>query len=170
MNAEILDKRNEAENNCYLCKISLFDFITNLPEDYKNYDIQREIVSNIYLDSLVDTVLNFRHIPPIVLVIEKNNYKVQKSNLEISAFKILDGLQRTYRLKIIWDTIQFFEKLLKEDKNFIKLNRLQLSKKFSDKLYNINSSSKVLSYLIDFHQKHRTTDLKTCYQRQFSMV
>jgi hypothetical protein len=167
METEILDLRIDNGNKCYLCKISLYQFITNLPDDYKDYDIQREIVSNIYLDTLIDTVLNFKHIPPIVLVVEKGNHSENNTTLNISTFKILDGLQRTYRLKIIWDTIKLFEAQLKNDKGFLNLNRLQLSRKFAEEFYAINSSSKVLDTLISFYKKDKHVELKASYTENF---
>ncbi|MFM4771784.1 hypothetical protein [Aeromonas caviae] len=103
MKLAILDQKVEAEAICYLCRVNLADYIISIPDDYKNFDIQRGIVSNKYLDHLVDTVGNVRHIPPIVLV--TGNNVVKGDVLELEHFKILDGLQRTHRLKLIYDTI-----------------------------------------------------------------
>lgn len=103
MKLAILDQKVEAEAICYLCRVNLADYIISIPDDYKNFDIQRGIVSNKYLDHLVDTVGNVRHIPPIVLV--TGNSVVKGDVLELEHFKILDGLQRTHRLKLIYDTI-----------------------------------------------------------------
>jgi hypothetical protein len=63
MRATILDQRDDGHTRCYLCKLSLEDYIQGLPKTYQDYDIQREIVSNVYLDTLVDTVIARRHIP-----------------------------------------------------------------------------------------------------------
>lgn len=103
MKLTILDKKVEAEATCYLCRVNLADYIISIPDDYKNFDIQRGIVSNKYLDHLVDTVGNYRHIPPIVLVTGSN--VIKGDILELEHFKILDGLQRTHRLKLIYDTV-----------------------------------------------------------------
>lgn len=117
MEAQILDTRVEAARTCYLCRITLEDYLTSLPRAYQDYDIQRGIVSNVYLDHLVQTVLDKKHIPPIVLVVDKGKFSIIKGNtaLSIKTFKILDGLQRTHRLKAIKDTVEFCKKRIPED-------------------------------------------------------
>src|SRR4051812_9890248 len=105
MKATILGTRKEGSATCYLCSVYLGDYIAALPTRYKEYDIQREIVRNVYLDHLVDTVLNGRHIPPMVLVLV--DYRSKPGELDIQDFKILDGLQRTHRLEVISKTIDF---------------------------------------------------------------
>eukprot|EP01047_Picozoa_sp_COSAG01_P028049 COSAG01_NODE_1872_length_9006_cov_523.219153_2_plen_83_part_00 len=77
MKAKILDHREGNGATCYLCSISLEDYIDGLPPTFQNFEIQRQIVNNVYLDRLIETVLEKRHIPPIVLVLEKG--KVIKS-------------------------------------------------------------------------------------------
>ena len=68
MKGKILDKIKEKDSTCYLVKIQLKEFVTSLPEGYKDYEVQREIVNNTYLDTLIDTVLEKKHIPPIAQV------------------------------------------------------------------------------------------------------
>src|SRR5688500_18252822 len=101
MDARILDERTDDRGTCFLCRASLSDYIASVPATYQQYDIQREIVTNVYLDRLVETVLKRRHIPIIVLVAEAADYTVSqdRSTLQLSNYKILDGLQRTFRLK-----------------------------------------------------------------------
>src|SRR4051812_28289158 len=106
--AQILDTRDDDGSRCYLCRISLEEYVMGLPSTYRDYAVQREIVSNVYLDRLVDTVLERRHIPPIVLVAEAGDYTEEGAELlVVRAFKILDGLQRTYRLQVIRETIRY---------------------------------------------------------------
>jgi hypothetical protein len=57
MKATILDSRDDGRGKCYLCKITLANYIKGLPSTYQDYDIQREIVTNVYLDHLVDTIV-----------------------------------------------------------------------------------------------------------------
>lgn len=108
MKLTILDKKHENKATCYLCRVDLKDYVNSIPKDYKDFDVQRGIVNNEYLDHLVDTVENKRHIPPIVLV--SNNEFHNENTLELIEFKILDGLQRTHRLKVIFDTINIIIK------------------------------------------------------------
>lgn len=167
MKFKILDKRNEEKKNCFLTKASLFDYITNLPENYQDYEIQREIVSNIYLDNLIETILSKNHIPPIVLVIEPGEYEEHEESLNVKNFKILDGLQRTFRLKSIWDTILLFNKELSENDIFLNYSKFKLSRTFSDKLLRINSSSNTLYRVLDFSKSNPALDLTDLYKENY---
>ena len=82
MNVEILDIYKENSTMCFLVKGTLEDFIKSLEDDYREYEVQREIVSNDFLDDLVETVLEKKHIPNIVLVYdgEVELSKFQKGN------------------------------------------------------------------------------------------
>ncbi len=170
MKSPILDEIYEGTSNCYLSKITLKDYINSLPEGYKEYEIQREIVKNTYLDNLIDTVLENKHIPPIVLVVDEGNYSVSKNKkeLHIKEFKIIDGLQRTFRLKLIWDTMQFFIAQMHKDKEILGLNRIQLSRKYSNDLEKINSNSKILNSIIKFYSENIHPDseqqIKKCFE------
>lgn len=125
------------------------DYIENLPVDFKDYKIQRGIVNNVYLDKIVETLLNKGHIPAITLVANKVDTSRGDSNLEIEGFKILDGLQRTYRLKIVWDTIMFYMSIYKYHGEDLKTyTKFQLSRNFSKQLREIASSTLVLEKLI----------------------
>lgn len=151
MRATILADRTEGSSNCYLCTISLQDYITNLPSTYRDYDIQREIVSNVYLDRLIETVLSKRHIPPIVLVTAPDEHKRIDTTLEIRNFKILDGLQRTHRLKIIYDTITLLTEKVIPITGVDSWTTFRLSRQFSADLREINSNSSTLKALLDYH-------------------
>jgi hypothetical protein len=168
MKATILDTRPENGSICYLCKISLEEYIKNLPDSYKNYPIQREIVKNVYLDNLVETVLRMKHIPPIVLVFEDIEYKATNKLLDIQDFKILDGLQRTHRLKIIYDTILFFEELKKAEK--IKLSgmkKFSVSRIYSKQLKEFGSSSNILFSIKEFVNESKTKDVLSTYSQNY---
>lgn len=164
MLAEIKAVKNEGNKVCYLCEINLKDYITNLPHDFMNYEIQRGIVPNKYLDNLINTVLTKSHIPPLTLVVEE--VKVLKDNkIEIRKFKILDGLQRTYRLKVIWDTIELFIRLLKTEKDIEKYTQYKLSRLFGEELSKINSSPLVLSKISKYVNEHKGIDLITLIEQ-----
>ena len=64
---KILDKKEEdfkdKKSICYLCAGVLKDFVEKIPERYMDYDIQRGLTTNVYLDKLIDTVLNKGYIP-----------------------------------------------------------------------------------------------------------
>jgi hypothetical protein len=149
MKGIILDSLKENIGECYLCKVSLGDYVASLPNDYKEYDIQREIVKNIYLDNLIKTVLEKGHIPPIVLVVTEKKFKINGDGFEAEDYKILDGLQRTFRLKTIFDTVDLIKKELKLY-NLYDLNILQISRTYKERLDKINSSTSIFSKIILF--------------------
>ncbi len=111
MKLEILDKFNEGEATCLLCKTSLSEYVSGLPDNFRDFYIQRGIVTNRFLDNLWDTLSAQRHIPPIVLVGGEVAPDLSYgSTFDLSKdFKVLDGLQRSHRLKEIWDTVTFIE-------------------------------------------------------------
>lgn len=92
MKIQVLDK---LDNKWMLAKVSLWDYIDSLSPDDFEYDIQRGIVKNPYLDSILVSVKNGDPIPPISIV----GYGIENVDTDsVSRFDILDGLQRTYRL------------------------------------------------------------------------
>jgi len=175
MKAKILDKKIEIKYNktlgvekiCYLVKLSLKDYILALPVDYKSYYVQREIVYNPYLDNLINTVLNEGHIPSIVLIVENLQHKTGSPDLEIKEFKILDGLQRTHRLKVIWDTIQLFNSILKTSKEILNYARIKISREYSKQINQIDSSSNILSKLIEYQRNHPDENLEDKFAKNF---
>ena len=134
MKAEVKDKITEGSAFCYLVSVRLSEYIGNLPDDYMNYDVQREIVNNSYLDNLIQTIIDKRHVPLMVLVAEDDNLKPENDIINVGSFKVLDGLQRTYRLKVIGDTISLAIEALTTDPGLSDLTRLALSKQFKGKL------------------------------------
>ncbi|SDH54365.1 hypothetical protein SAMN04487975_105178 [Planococcus glaciei] len=155
MRAKILSTKAEGSAISYICELTLKEYIENLPISFMEYDIQRGIVSNIYLDNLIDTVLTQASIPPITLIAEESNIiseKNEQSQLSVERFRILDGLQRTYRLKIIWDTIKFFIEY--NNTEMLGLNKFKLSKEYGKELQKINSSTLILEKIIKFYNKN----------------
>lgn len=85
--------------NWWLCKVSLWDYLEAVkPSTAFDFEIQRGIVKNIYLDTILDSIVVGEPFPPLTLLVE--NPKIESSSLIIDDFYILDGLQRTYRLWI----------------------------------------------------------------------
>ena len=84
---------------CYVCKANLKDYISSLKSDFYDFDIQRGIVRNTYLNSLRDTILRKEVFPPISLTVS-GEPSVEDCVLEVddNNTEILDGLQRTFRL------------------------------------------------------------------------
>ena len=153
MQATILDKRKDGDSDCYLCRITLEHYIQALPNMYQDYDVQREIVSNVYLDDLITTVLAHRHIPPIVLVVENLDFKGEGDVLDVKRFKILDGLQRTFRLQAIRKTIAYCCEHLDPEQDYLNKSKYAFSREFSQELREINSTTDVLRSIIEVFQR-----------------
>lgn len=108
MKATILDQKTEGPATCFLCRVSLLEYIKSVPEDYQSYVVQRGIVSNQYLDHIVETIHDKKHIPPIVLVC--SDHLIDSGQLVFEDYRILDGLQRTHRLKMIFDSVNLLKR------------------------------------------------------------
>lgn len=129
--------------NCFLCETTLKEYIKNLPKDFENYGIQREIINNVYLDELIYTVINKKYIPSISLVSEKDISSVVPGEEYLHDFRILDGLQRTYRLKVIYDTYNLLIEKVEEGYDFKNSTKRSLSKEVGDDLILIDSTIKL---------------------------
>ena len=118
MKVEILDKIEDKDSKiCYLCKTNLLDYLDSLADDFDKFDIQRKIVSNRYLDTLATTVFSNDHIPIITLVGIKGDFDSSKTGkIEVTDFRILDGLQRTWRLNSIKKLSDWLKKKYITDK------------------------------------------------------
>lgn len=101
MKIEVLDTKREDKSTCYLARAVIRDYLDALPDEFASFHIQRDRTNNVYLDRLIDTVLRRRHIPTLVLIAENVNPEQNTAN----NLNILDGLQRTLRLKAIADSI-----------------------------------------------------------------
>ncbi|TWO84202.1 hypothetical protein AYI75_12410 [Shewanella algae] len=161
MEFEILDVKKENDSSCFLLKSTLRNYIDALPHDYDSYDIQRAIVSNSYLDRLVYTILSKGHIPSITLVIEQS--EKQKDKININNFKILDGLQRTNRIKIVDDTRKLFINEVKE--KYSDIGDFKLKRQFRSQLSAINSTGNILCAIRDFYNKHGEKELNDCFEK-----
>lgn len=147
--AIILDRRIEGSTTCFLCRMTLEDYVDGLPTTYQDYDVQREIVSNVYLDHLVDTVLHRRHIPPIVLVVDQGKFIESENFLHLNGYKILDGLQRTFRLQSIHKTFQYATKIDVEKNAVLELNKFKFSRQYSSDMRAIDSSTEILRAILN---------------------
>lgn len=165
INAKVLDSREDGGNRCYLCRITLENYVGGLTETYQGYDLQREIVSNVYLDRLVDTVLQKRHIPPIVLVVEAGRFTTKGEHLEIEEFKILDGLQRTFRLQAIKRTIDFVLNDLEDPRIFLTWNKFKFSRNFSSDMRDLNSNTEILRSILESYSSLGAEGLSNTFTR-----
>lgn len=111
-----LDAKTEGNAKCFLSRATLEEYVCGLPKNFEDYFVQRGIVSNKYLDNLWDTISHEKHIPQIVLVSNSEVEAAPGETLTVPQEKIsiLDGLQRSKRLKILWDTSDFIDNSLSD--------------------------------------------------------
>ena len=165
MNGEILDTRTEGEGKCLLCKFTLEEYIQSLPEAYQDYDIQRAIVTNVYLDHLVDTVLSGNHIPPIVLVAAEDQVTTERSAVTVGSFKILDGLQRTFRLQAIRRTIDYCIEHVNDPQEELALSKFSFSRKHSAALKEQDSNTTILGAVLSKYSEVGEDGLKASFTK-----
>lgn len=100
MEIKILDEKRNGDQLWFLGKISLWDYLTSVSVDKFEFEIQRGIVKNKYLDSILLSIKKDEAIPPITItantITDIKDYK--GIIIDDESFNILDGLQRTYRL------------------------------------------------------------------------
>lgn len=151
MQLEILDTvvegkgRIEGDATCYLCKVSLMAYIQSLPVDFRDFYIQRDIVNNAFLDKLIDSIVQGGHIPNIVLVANKDISFSEKIIDLGSDYSILDGLQRTHRLKEILDIYNYILEYVADDKD---LTVASISRKYSKDLIKRQYNNKVFQKIL----------------------
>jgi len=157
---KILAEREENTNGdnkaiCYNCEGTLEDYVKSIPDRYKDYDVQRGIVSNVYLDRLTQTILEGRFIPPIVLISTKN--EIPSTEINISEYKILDGLQRTYRIKSIYNALMFYIEKREEGINFFGLSKFKLSRIYKQELEENDTTATILLTIIKWVEETNTS-------------
>ncbi|MBY6836553.1 hypothetical protein FDG50_03285 [Clostridium botulinum] len=155
MQLEIYTEKKSNNNTCYLCGCTLKEYVEKIPNQYMEYEVQRGIVPNVYLDKIIETILNNDNIPTITLISEQMNKNGEC--MMLNEFKILDGLQRTYRIKSIWECLNLFDNIENKDE-LINLSRLRLAKKYKKELKEINSDVKIFERIINEYRVNGNTD------------
>lgn len=162
MRLQLLDRIEEEGASCFLCKTTLENYVEAITEEFEDYFVQRGIVTNKFLDQLWDTLAKRKHIPSIVIVAEQDPPDINaldEFNLA-NDFKILDGLQRTKRLHVIWRTIQFLEEEFEDEPQE---NEARLARKYSSTLKKLGCAPslfvKMLSSKRELNGDQRLRDL-----------
>lgn len=146
MEIEVLDTKKEGIATCYLAKVSMSEYLHNLPDNYKDWNIQRGIVNNHYLDKLIDTILMSKHIPPLVLTTD--DVKINGQMGVVENFQVLDGLQRTHRLKLIHNSVNFINDNPDIVENLKTSNILKVVRRYSNTIKSVNASSPIVRKLL----------------------
>ncbi|MBU1667773.1 hypothetical protein KKC13_05090 [bacterium] len=155
---KVLSKREETNNGntsiCYICEGTLENYIKSIPDRYREYDIQRGIVkNNVYLERLTTTILEKKHIPSIVLVSMQPLEDIDKA-LILQEYKILDGLQRSYRMKLVYNAYQLYlEKIDKGSKEEIEnKTKFKLSQELKNELKEKATDISYFWTILDFYR------------------
>ena len=102
-----LYERKIIDNRTWLlAKCSLASYMENLRKDFFDFEIQRRIVKNVYLDGILHTIELGDPMPVITLTLDGIVETIDDLHIKIAKFDILDGLQRTYRLWVVWRLIE----------------------------------------------------------------
>lgn len=110
---KILDSKTLDDRQWMLCRGNLADYLESLKKDFYNFSIQRKIVKNQYLDTLITTIKQGDPIPLITLTYNEKGLQPVVGNdvsIDMNNVEILDGLQRTFRLWAHDVLIKEFEK------------------------------------------------------------
>ena len=106
MNFIIYDYKALKGRTWYLAKCNLAEYMRCLKKDFFNYEIQRRIVKNTYLDGILHTIEEGDPMPVVTLTVKGEVIHIDEQHYIINDFDILDGLQRTYRLWVVWRLIE----------------------------------------------------------------
>ena len=151
------EKHMDGNIVCYLCGCSLKQYIEKIPKNYQDNIIQRGIVKNKYLDRLVGTIVSNDNIPTITLV--SDNLEIENGGklLKLTEYRILDGLQRTYRLIEIWKGMVLFDSI-HDKSSLIEMNKLRVSKEYAGRLMEEGSTLDVFMALINEYKYKGSID------------
>lgn len=106
MNFGIYDHKVLKDSIWYLAKSDLAEYMRCLKKDFFDFEIQRRIVRNTYLDGILHTIEKGDPMPVVTLTVKGNIVPIDDKNISIDDFDILDGLQRTYRLWVVWRLVE----------------------------------------------------------------
>jgi hypothetical protein len=109
MRVHLLDSWKEGSAKAVLGRVDFVAYVSNLPDDFRDYFVQRGITSNRYLDNLWETIVEKKHIPLMVLVASESDAR-PSSDAEMAlgaGWKILDGLQRSHRMKLLHEIVNY---------------------------------------------------------------
>jgi len=169
LNLKILSNRPESNTNgqsiCYMCEGNLKEYVDSIPSRYTDYDVQRGIVSNVYLDNLALTILNGKFIPPIVLV-ALGDYTLNDDNtITISEYKILDGLQRSYRIKAIYNALELYIAEVDKGIDLSQISKFKLSRTYKEYFEKKDTTATILLTIIKWVEENNTStdELKLIY-------
>lgn len=151
------EKNTDGNGNCYLSGCTLAMYMDSIPVEYRDNVIQRGIVKNVYLDRIVDTIISQGNIPAITLIGEEVEVLEAGKKIKLKKYRILDGLQRTYRIHEVWKSLKLFDEI--GNKEELKtMSKMKIARSFSDKLREKECDVSVLLAIIDEYKRNGNID------------
>jgi len=168
MKIKVLSRKKIRENKYWLIGVAnLKDYLETVNRDSSNkfnFEVQRKIVRNIYLDKLIDTIYSKEPIPFITLT-ANNDMHDNINEITLEHFEILDGLQRTYRLWVYW---KIYRDLLCKNKYDKLIDFVKDVKKHFPEFFERNAiNSKILKSI--FEKKPQLKDVFIDYDIYFTI-
>lgn len=151
------EKSTDAGTVCYFCGCTLSDYMKCIPETYRDNDIQRGIVKNVYLDRIVQTIIKNDCIPTITLVGDGISLTDEGKKLKLEKYRILDGLQRTFRINEIWKCMRFFEEINNKDE-LLEYSRIKLRRVLAADLREHDCDFSVFMEVLNEYRKNGSID------------
>lgn len=149
-----------------IAELNLKEYVESLNEDNFNFEVQRKIVKNKYLDELLTTIELGEPLPNITLSYNSSLSKISQFDvidLDNEKLDILDGLQRTYRLWAFW---KIFKTIQNNKYSNLKAAILDIKKKYPDFFENGIVDSKFFKsnfpdgkILVNFEEKYSNYEL-----------
>ena len=168
MRIKIYDSKQLGNKMWYLGSGNLYEYLSHLRPDFFMYKIQRRLVSNRYLDGIYQTIEQGEPIPPLTLIsTQPLNVDNGCADIDLQNIDILDGLQRTYRLWVIYkislmciqieekDHHSLLDKIKAEDPDLLELDFINL--KFLKKMMEPKGKGLFIDDLISKMNAFETT-------------
>lgn len=147
------EKSTDTGAVCYFCGCTLAQYMESIPDTYRENDIQRGIVKNVYLDRIVQTIIKNDCIPTITLVGDGINVINEGRTIELDGYRILDGLQRTFRLNEIWKCMNLFENIEEKEK-LLEYSKIKLARVLASRLKEHDCNISVFIEILDEYRKN----------------
>lgn len=160
MDVNLLDR--DQDGRWILGKVTLWEYLSNLSEDSFNYEIQRGIVTNPYLDTILDSIVEKTALPPFSLVTSRFEIDANGDGATLDDINILDGLQRTYRL---WLYKKISETAIRSNIENYRDVTSMLKERFPNMLRVI--SPRQIRSLFECENRINVWNLQQCYENCF---
>lgn len=155
---EILSSFEEKKAICYLCKASLDDYVKSIPDKYEGYISEgNDDYNNFYLNKFIESLLNNKYIPSIVLNSKGTSYSIdkEKKNITLKKYNILDGSRRTNKINMISRAFEFYLKKYNDNEELDKYTNFALKRKYKTEIEKNKIDIEYLYNVIKFYRNNK---------------